>query len=71
MLGGIVAGNEAPRPVADVFTTFEGDNTVLLHLVAKSLLSGYARQFGDLNLLGLARYLAGRASDSIAERMRW
>lgn len=53
----------------DVFTTFEGDNTVLLQLVAKSLLSGYARQFGDLDLLGLVRYFAGRASDSIAEHV--
>ena len=37
---------------SDVFTTFEGDNTVLLQLVAKSLLTGFRRQFGDMNLLG-------------------
>jgi acyl-CoA oxidase len=33
---------------ADVFTTFEGANFVLLQLVAKSLLTGYREQFGDL-----------------------
>ena len=31
---------------SDVFTTFEGDNTVLLQLVAKGLLSDYKNQFG-------------------------
>ncbi|MDX1502124.1 MAG: acyl-CoA dehydrogenase [Thermoanaerobaculia bacterium] len=51
----------------DVFTTFEGDNTVLLQLVAKGLLSGYRKQFHDLTLLGLARYLAGRAAITVAE----
>ena len=45
----------------DVFTTFEGDNTVLLQLLAKNLLSGYKQQFGGMGLLGVARYLAGRA----------
>lgn len=51
----------------DVFTTFEGDNVVLLQLVAKGLLSGYRRQFSDLNLLGIARYLAGQAATNLAE----
>ncbi|NAZ73820.1 acyl-CoA oxidase [Kineococcus sp. T13] len=40
----------------DVFTTFEGDNTVLLQLVAKSLLTSYAQQFSDLDTLGMARF---------------
>ncbi len=51
----------------DVFTTFEGDNTVLLQLVAKGLLTGYKRQFSDLNLIGLARFVAGRARLVAAE----
>jgi acyl-CoA oxidase len=33
----------------DIFTTFEGDNTVLLQLVAKSLLGDYQETFGDLD----------------------
>ncbi|MGB5752732.1 MAG: acyl-CoA dehydrogenase [Thermoanaerobaculia bacterium] len=52
---------------SDVFTTFEGDNTVLLQLQAKSLLTGYARQFGEMNVFGLARYLAGQAATAVAE----
>ncbi len=51
----------------DVFTTFEGDNTVLLQLVAKGLLSGYKRQFGEMDAVGLVRYLAGRAMTRVAE----
>ena len=36
----------------DVFTTFEGDNTILLQLVAKSLLTGYRDDFADLDPIG-------------------
>ncbi len=39
------------RKDLDVFATFEGDNIVLLQLVAKSLLGGYAKQLSD-DLLG-------------------
>ncbi|MGH9379850.1 MAG: acyl-CoA dehydrogenase, partial [Thermoanaerobaculia bacterium] len=52
----------------DVFTTFEGDNVVLLQLVARNLLSGLRRQFGDMGLLSLARYLGDLAALSLAER---
>ena len=51
----------------EVFTTFEGDNTVLLQLVAKSLLSGYKRQFGQMGAWGLVRYVAGRAATAVSE----
>ena len=36
----------------DVFTTFEGDNTVLLQLAAKNLLTDYKDAFGELDPLG-------------------
>jgi acyl-CoA oxidase len=52
----------------DVFTTFEGDNTVLLQLVAKNLLTDYRDEFGDLNLIGMARFAAGQALETLAER---
>lgn len=52
---------------SDVFTTFEGDNTVLLQLLAKSLLGGYQRQFGRMRPLGLVRYVAERAATRVAE----
>ncbi len=51
----------------DVFTTFEGDNTVLLQLLAKGLLTGYRHQFGEMNLLGLGRYLANRAATVLTD----
>ena len=53
---------------SDVFTTFEGDNTVLMQLVAKDLLTGFRQQFGDLGALGLARFAARRARRAVAER---
>ena len=51
----------------DVFATFEGDNTVLLQLVSKSLLTGFRRQFGEMGVLGLARYIAAQAATAVAE----
>ncbi len=52
----------------DVFTTFEGDNTVLLQLVAKNLLTGFKREFAALNALGTAAFFAGQAYETVAER---
>ena len=51
----------------DIFTTFEGDNTVLMQLVAKSLLGEYAQQFQDLNFLGTLRFLADQARAQLTE----
>jgi acyl-CoA oxidase len=52
----------------DVFTTFEGDNTVLLQLTAKNLLTDYKDSFGELDPLSLAQFLAGQVLGSVAER---
>jgi acyl-CoA oxidase len=52
----------------DVFTTFEGDNTVLLQLVAKSLLTGYRQQFSRLDPLEMVGFVAGQVLETIAER---
>ncbi|ANS80245.1 Acyl-coenzyme A oxidase 1, peroxisomal [Serinicoccus hydrothermalis] len=46
------------RGDADVFATFEGDNTVLLQLVAKGLLSGYKEMWGDLDMRGMVQFAA-------------
>jgi acyl-CoA oxidase len=51
----------------DVFTTFEGDNTVLLQLVAKDLLTGFRSQFSANKVLRLAAYVASRAATELAE----
>ena len=52
----------------DVFTTFEGDNTVLLQLCAKNLLTDYRDQFGELDPLGTAAFIAGQVFETVAER---
>lgn len=46
------------RADADVFATFEGDNTVLLQLVAKGLLSDYQEMWGDLDMRGMVQFAA-------------
>ena len=51
----------------DIFTTFEGDNTVLMQLVAKGLLSDFRQQFHDVNLFGLVKYIAQQAARAMAE----
>ena len=52
----------------DVFTTFEGDNTILLQLVAKSLLTGYRDEFGELNPIETAAFVAGQVWETVVER---
>ncbi|MDH3571708.1 MAG: acyl-CoA dehydrogenase family protein [Gemmatimonadota bacterium] len=51
----------------DVFATFEGDNTVLLQLVAKDLLTEYRHQFGEMRFFGILRHLARRTVRTIAD----
>ena len=53
----------------DVFTTFEGDNTVLMMLVAKGVLTDYKDQFAELDPPGLVRFVASEAVETIAERL--
>jgi acyl-CoA oxidase len=52
----------------DVFTTFEGDNTILLQLVARSLLTGYRDWFGELNPMATAGAVASQVWETVAER---
>ena len=67
---GYLSENRLPQLKADtdVFTTFEGDNTVLLQLVAKGLLTGYRHEFGSLDTLGMVRFVAGQVVDTVVER---
>jgi acyl-CoA oxidase len=53
----------------DVFTTFEGDNTVLLMLVARGLLTDYRDDFGALNPRELVLFVAEQAVETIVERL--
>ncbi|HET6506406.1 MAG TPA: acyl-CoA dehydrogenase [Baekduia sp.] len=52
----------------DVFTTFEGDNTVLLQLAAKNLLTDFRDQLGELDPLGTASFYAKQGYEVVAER---
>ena len=52
----------------DVFTTFEGDNHVLLQLVAKGLLTDYASEFEDMDQLGMVRFVTNLAVETVIER---
>jgi acyl-CoA oxidase len=52
----------------DIFTTFEGDNTVLLQLVAKELMSNYRSSFGELDTLGVVRFAGRQVLSTFVER---
>jgi acyl-CoA oxidase len=67
---GYLVANRIPTLKADtdVFTTFEGDNTVLMQLVAKSLLTGYRQQFEDDRVFTLMKLLVERASGALTDR---
>ena len=52
---------------SDIFTTFEGDNTVLMQLVAKSRLSEFKKFFSDINLFDMMGYVSDKAKVSILE----
>ncbi|MCS7483204.1 acyl-CoA dehydrogenase [Umezawaea endophytica] len=67
---GYLAENLLPQLKADtdVFTTFEGDNTVLLQLVAKGLLTSYRDHVGDLDQLGMVRFVADQFVGAVIER---
>ncbi len=69
---GYLAANRFDRLKADtdVFTTFEGDNHVLLQLVAKGLLTDYRSDFSDLDQLGMVRFVASQAVGTVLERSR-
>jgi acyl-CoA oxidase len=47
----------------DVYVTFEGDNTVLLQLVGKRLLTDYARELKDIDFGGAARLIGAQAAE--------
>ncbi|MFV2001252.1 MAG: acyl-CoA dehydrogenase [Acidimicrobiia bacterium] len=52
---------------ADVFTTYEGDNTILTQLVAKALLTEFRQQFESMGMSGMVRYIFRRATSAAAE----
>ena len=67
---GYLAVNRMPALLADadIFTTFEGDNTVLMQLVARSLLTAFRQRFADGRFVGLVRHLVGQAATAVREK---
>lgn len=51
----------------DIYTTFEGDNTVLMQLVAKSRLSEFKKEFAEISFFGVIGYVAEQAKTSLTE----
>ncbi len=56
------------RADLDVYATFEGDNNVLLQLVAKRLLTDYSKKFASADAGALAQFVAGQVSDAAVNR---
>ncbi len=52
----------------EIYTTFEGDNTVLMQLVAKSKLTEFKQEFSNINVFGILNYFADQAKTAIAEK---
>ena len=52
----------------DVFTTFEGDNHVLLQLVAKGLLTDYSSDFADMDEFAMVKFVASLAVETVIEK---
>ena len=52
---------------SDVFTTFEGDNTVLMQLVAKGLLSSYKQEYAHANASTIFKYVTEYLSMALDE----
>lgn len=59
---------DALKNDTDVYATFEGDNTVLMQLVAKSRLTEFKQEFSDINMFTIFNYVAHQAKTSITEK---
>jgi len=53
---------------SEIYTTFEGDNTVLMQLVAKSRLTEFKQEFSNMGLFGILNYVTDHATTSITEK---
>lgn len=53
---------------SDIFTTFEGDNTVLMQLVAKSVLSDFKRELKEDGYWSVIKYMGRRMNTVLTEQ---
>ena len=56
------------RADLDIYVTFEGDNNVLLQLVAKRLLTDYSRKFAKADAGALAGYVVSQVGSAAVQR---
>ena len=54
------------RTDLDIFTTFEGDNTVLLFLTAKGVLTDFKTEFNGQGIMGVLKFIGSRLTDTWA-----
>ena len=59
---------DALKNDTEIYTTFEGDNTVLMQLVAKCRLSEFRQEFGRMNFFGILNYAGAQAKTTITEK---
>ena len=52
----------------EIFTTFEGDNTVLMQLVAKGRLSEFKKEMGRMDFMGILKYIGHQTSQRLTEK---
>lgn len=67
---GYLSVNRLPdlKADSDVFTTFEGDNTVLMQLVGKSLLSKFSKRLEDGGVTAMLRMIGGIATTAVRDK---
>jgi len=56
------------RADMDIYATFEGDNNVLLQLVAKRLLTDYSRKFAHADAGAMRQYVAEQVNEAAINR---
>lgn len=59
---------DALKNDSEIYTTFEGDNTVLMQLVAKSRLTEFKQEFSNMDVFGIFNYVADQAKITLTER---
>lgn len=66
---GYLVENELPdlKADTDIFATFEGDNHVLLQLLAKSILTDFKQEFSDGGFMAIARHILHRVNTEWVE----
>ncbi|SEA50622.1 Acyl-coenzyme A oxidase [Flavobacterium gillisiae] len=59
---------DALKNDTEIYTTFEGDNTVLMQLVAKNRLSEFRKSFGHMDAMGMINYVYENTKTYISEK---